>query len=250
MKNFTDEHDKEFEKINIYNRYKLLIPFVGKNYNIAEKKILFVGESHFLPETYSGVCINEKWYKSNQKDFNFNSIEEAHLNTRNILNNDVINSGYKDPSHSIYRNIGNVLADYLGHLDYNESLNYISFYNYFLRPAEEEGGSINVNRKDDVFSFNHLCEIENILKPNAIIFASTKARKSFHRVRHCNDNNYKIKGESLEKKIFDIPHPGSAWWNREFKININEFWHQRIIPTNQNKITGKDKLKLILNSLK
>lgn len=180
--NFTDEYDNRFKKINIYKRYNLLIPFVGKNFSVADKKILFIGESHFLPkETYNRIEKDEilSWYKVKQEDYKFNKEEKDYINTRNIINRDVINSEYQNKSHSIYRNLGIEYAESFGFVNYNEALPHIAFYNYFLRPAEAEGESIINSWSDDAYSFNHLIMIEKILKPHAIIFSSKKARQHF-----------------------------------------------------------------------
>lgn len=245
--NYTDEYNN-FMKLSIYEKYKLLIPFVGKNYNTATKKVLFIGESHFLPkQTYNRIDIDEFWYKTEQGYYKFTEEERDYLNTRNIINRDVINSTYQNKSHSIYRNIGIEIANFLGLEDYNKALLQIAFYNYFLRPAEAEGESILDSWNDDVYSFIHLINIEKILKPHAIIFSSKKARQAFHRVRWSEE--FKSEGEILEKKVFYIPHPGNAWWNNEFKIDKKGFWNSKINSIEEAKINGRNKLRLILKSL-
>jgi hypothetical protein len=244
---FTIEYDEQFNKIDIYKRYKFLMPFIGLNYNSNNKRILFIGESHFLPtETYSRIDNINLWYKKTQNEFNFSDLEESYLNTRNIISNDVIDSGYQNNSHSIYRNLGNEFANCFGHGDYNDSLKYISFYNYFLRPAEGQGDSLEPSWDDDVMSFLHLVEIDKILIPDAIIMASKKARDSFDIPR--SHKKYGYLGDDVADKIFYVPHPANAWWNNEFSIK-NNYWNPKIKATTKEKINGKDKLSLILRSL-
>jgi len=249
-KNYSINYDMKLKEIDIYKKFEILIPFIGENYNSSKQKILFIGESHFLPkESYKENSLKDlsEWYKNNQDYYNFEGNAKPCLNTRNIINNDVINLDFQNPSHSIYRNLGNVYADFFKLNGYKESLPNVAFYNYFLRPAEVEGGSIMNTKEDDIFSFNHLIQIDATLKPDAIIFASKKARQAFHRVRWSSE--FRVKGEVLEEKIFYVPHPGNAWWNKEFKIAKNGFWNSKIIPFPANKINGKNKLKLILESL-
>ncbi len=52
MEYCATEFDVMFESIPIYKQYPILKPFVGNQYNKAKKKIFFIGESHYLPETY------------------------------------------------------------------------------------------------------------------------------------------------------------------------------------------------------
>ncbi len=60
-------------------------PLSAKKYNGSTKKILFVGESHYLPAKYNDT-VSTEWYKKSLSDYNFSERDESYLNTRNIIN--------------------------------------------------------------------------------------------------------------------------------------------------------------------
>lgn len=154
------------------------------------------------------------------------------LDPRHIINNDVINSQYKNNSHSIYRNIATVYGEVFETGDFRESLKHIAFYNYFLRPAEISGESIKNDDTDNQISFETLLSLNKILNPNKIVFASKKVKKAFDSIFYCEDY---IKNKDIDlSKIESTPHPTSPWWNRKSEPCNNE--------------TGKNYLKQILTN--
>ncbi|WP_157231242.1 MULTISPECIES: hypothetical protein [Capnocytophaga] len=48
--------------MTIYTLHPELAPFVGKHYAKAPLKMLFQGESHYLPEAYDHKVVQE-WYE-------------------------------------------------------------------------------------------------------------------------------------------------------------------------------------------
>ena len=46
----------------IYNLHPELAPFVGKHYTKAPLKVLFQGESHYLPADYNHK-VGQEWYE-------------------------------------------------------------------------------------------------------------------------------------------------------------------------------------------
>lgn len=205
----------EFDNVAIYLKYPVLKPFVGENYKEFNPKVLFIGESHYLPQEWNNK-INTEWYNQSLERYNFSEKDLAYLNTFNIIKNDVINCDHKNPSHSIYRNIGDVFGSVFKLGSYKNSLNYISYYNYFPRPAEFEGGSINNDWfSDNQVSFQTLIEINKILNPKYIIFVSKKAKKAFDSIYY--SENYTHSKDIDTIKISQIPHPSSAWWNKPAK---------------------------------
>ena len=62
MKNIETIFDNELSQIHHYIKFPSLMPFVGKSYIKASKKILFLGESHYLPNN-SNINLNpQDWY--------------------------------------------------------------------------------------------------------------------------------------------------------------------------------------------
>ena len=225
-KYYTEDFDAKLKVIDIYKKYELLMPFVGSRYHIADKKVLFIGESHYLPEKYNNVS-DTSWYEKNLEDYQIDDKAKIWLSTRYIINNHVINREVTAKSHDIYRNIGNVFGEVFEMGDYTKSLPYVSFYNYFLRPAEVKGKSINNEDTDNKVSFKVLLRLTEILSPNKIIFVSRKAKKVF-------DSIY---NKEIDLGLIDsIQHPGSIHWNKPAKVN--------------NGLTGKEKLMEILRKLK
>ena len=230
--NFSTSFDNQLKGLDIYYRYPILLPFIGKDYSDTKSKILFIGESHYLPRDYDNKIFTE-WYDKDLSEYNLSEYDKSYLNTRNIING-VINQEGFSKAHNIYRNFGNVYAECFNLNGYSDALSHIAFYNYFLRPAEVTGDSIKVDDwKEKVFSFDTLTKLEDILKPHKIIFLSSLARQVFHQVRWSDDR--KEMGEELDKIVSGVPHPSSQWWNKEAKKYEN--------------VTGKQKLKNILHNL-
>jgi len=212
----------------IYNIHPELAPFIGKLYSKAPLKVLFLGESHYLPAAYNHK-VGQEWYERSTASYGFTTEALAWLNTAAIIRHDVIESSYKNPAHSIYRNIGKVYGEVFAKGDYPQALEYIAFGNYFLRPAEVCGESIIINSWDEeVRSFQQLAALEKQLQPTLIVFVSKKAYESFVRVAQAQG------ATALLSKAKSVPHPNSAWWNRA----IAQYEGR----------TGKEELKNILHN--
>ena len=192
----------------IYNLHPELAPFVGKHYTKAPLKVLFQGESHYLPADYNHK-VGQEWYERSTASYGFTKEALAWLNTAAIIRHDVIESSYKNPAHNLYRNIGGVYGAVFDKGDYPQALEYIAFSNYFLRPAEVSGESIVVaGEAEELRSFEQLCALESQYRPDLIVFVSKKAHESFLWIAQ------KQQASSLLSKVRSIPHPNTAWWNR------------------------------------
>ena len=192
----------------IYTLHPELAPFVGKHYTKAPLKVLFQGESHYLPEAYDHK-VGQEWYERSTASYGFTKEALAWLNTAAIIRHDVIESSYKNPSHAIYRHIGGVYGAVFDKGDYPQALEYIAFSNYFLRPAEVSGESIVVaGEAEELHSFEQLCALESQYRPDLIVFVSKKAYESFLWIAQ------KQQASSLLSKARSIPHPNTSWWNR------------------------------------
>lgn len=212
----------------IYSLHPELTPFIGKLYPKAPLKVLFLGESHYLPAAYNHK-VGQEWYERSTASYGFSAEALAWLNTAAIIRHDVIESSYKNPAHNIYRNIGKVYGEVFVKGDYPQALEYVAFGNYFLRPAEVCGESIIINGSDEeVRSFQQLAALEKQLQPALIVFVSKKAYESFVRVAQAQG------ATALLSKAKSVPHPNSAWWNRA----IAQYEGR----------TGKEELKNILHN--
>lgn len=208
--NRTTEFDKLFKKnITHYKQHKQMIPFVGKHWG-DYKKLLIIGESHYLPEKSLKRTI-KNWYELTTSDLNEDEIgwtstakivdECQKYNSPRlyiILNKAIMDSGFKP------ENTENVLQ-------------YVSFMNFFQRPAQKTGKSIIHNDEDVLIANTVLKGVCSIIKPDYIFFISSKA---------CDVSD-------IEKiTVGHSCHPACPWWNRKAKTNS--------FATPKNPLTGKE----------
>ena len=202
--------------MSVLDLHPELKTFVGDNYGKGgSPKVLFYGESHFLPKNKGGNFSDREWYRNSSDELGLNDVDKAYLNTSEIIKNDVINSSFKNKSHSMYRNLGNVYGEAFGKRDYHTALNEVAYGNYFKRPAETTGGSINITEMDEEISYNAFKKDIESLKPDKIAFSSKKAYNSALKMAR-KQNDIEMT-QLIEGKIVVVPHATSAWWNRKSK---------------------------------
>lgn len=201
--------EESTEEIGEYNRYPQMLPWIGAKYETCKVKILLIGESHYLPdEADDELKTPEGWYYQESID----SESYSWTNTREIVN---IGPNNWNKSHSLYREVNKIIANILNKDPKSENFfEYVSYYNYFLRPAYPKGNSFKkVCKEQDLnVALNAFKEIINIIKPDLIYFFSKYAWECMK------------KGElnSLSGKIDFSPHPTSSWWNRKNYYLDNE----------------------------
>lgn len=144
----------------------------GCNYPTNNKKLLLVGESHYLKETSDYHHDPERWYAgvsvSDKDDWGW-------IKTRNIISNG-IQTKWGDRSKAIYRNIEKALFESLMFEKKPLSaFTEVAFMNYFQRPAERTGKSIKVSQRDAEVSYAVFQSVINAIAPNIIIFTSSLA---------------------------------------------------------------------------
>ena len=217
-KSDTDKYDKQFAKISFYQQYPQFYPYVGKNYD--KYKMLIIGESHYLDKDSTFKNTPENWYKSNIK--NLNNKDQQTTCIRRVVNN--IQEDGEDgkvrvdkwrKSRTIWRNIAKIFAEFPDHMPQKDEWNLMSYaavMNGFMRPAEKTGKSIKVEDEDVKKSVEVIDEVLTILKPNYICFASKKAYNNLVKNKKLNPPLTYDKDN-----IIVVPHPASAWWNRETK---------------------------------
>lgn len=203
----------------IFVRFPDLLPAVREHYwreDGRHRKLLFIGESNYFNDNdipQSDFLDAELWYKG----------AEAKLipeNRKKDVNNDI---GYKT-FNKVFNIMGEVLDDNgITHLD---GLGEAAFYNYFLRPAYNNGKTkgFRPQQIDREVAGEALVGIINCVNPDLVVFLSKLAFLSF-------ENYLKSKSITFEDvKIEQVSHPSSPWWNR---------W---------NGVLGKAKLKDILRN--
>lgn len=221
---YTDQYDVRIMEKSPHLRAKSfpqLLPFIGKYWEESKLKILFLGESHYIPsnELNSNEKYINSWYDQSSEKFGPN--HSNRINTRYVItradshntSKAITNKEETIKPLSIYLNIKKELKSIRKDLFASQEhiFPFLAMYNYFQRPAFEEGKSIINNEKDNKVAFETLQSVVEIIKPKLIIFASRKAFAAFK----TSNRNKAIIDSNIVK---NIPHPGSAWWNRKASI--------------------------------
>ena len=208
-------------KEGIFERFPDLRPAVGEYYwreDGQHKKMLLVGESNYFDDNDipdSDFRDVEKWYKA----------EEAKLipEAKKVLVNNW--KGDYPTFDRVYKVMDEVLA--AANVEHNDYLlQETAFYNYFLRPAYNDGkhkGFIPQDIDREV-SGVALSGIIDRLNPDLVIFLSKNANDEFLKYIRCNSLQY---GESLIQFVY---HPGNhfSWYNAngkaKFERLLKEYW--------------------------
>ncbi|WP_375749996.1 hypothetical protein [Vibrio sp. HN007] len=204
-----------------FKKYPRLTPWVGSKYP-SGKKILIIGESHYLPEGVTYHHDIERWYAGNEEDLK-NDVQSSCIHEDDKLNGIkyISTSGilrarstdmpkekrkkFSAKGHAIYRNIFSSLNSVCFQKDnYLDTIDHVAYYNYFQRPAEKTGGSINVTKMDKEVAEATLKYLLQSLKPDLVVVVSKKVGKA-------------IKPHLSEHKHIVTAHPASVWWNRKTK---------------------------------
>ena len=131
-----------------------------------------------------------------------NEEERGWINTSEIILEE-ITAGFPNKAHVIFKSGGQKINEYDPHfLDYRKIFQYIVFYNFFLRPANEGDSLKHIIDQQDIsvaqecfdFMLSTHC-------PNGILFLSRFAFDC------CNKTNINV-------PVAAAPHPGCRWWNK------------------------------------
>ncbi len=196
--------------IPIYSQYPQLLPLIGQEFGHFGKRLLLIGESHYLPqldESGKEITIHhndEAWYEANESLLD--TTQKKWLNTRENAGSGE-NQKYTSKAYSIYRNIEYAIKESgFNPPDTSNMLNYVAYANYFLRPART-GVSLQVTGKDSEVSYAAFRSLVQILEVDYLYFVSKLAWQSFMYMNRDSDRL-----EQAQVRVF--PHPASSWWNR------------------------------------
>ena len=218
------------EALPHYQAHKTFLPHIPKRFGEHGKKIFIIGESHYLPKEFDKQITAENWYTNPQNIYDFLSKDSVGwINTRGVI--DYFSGPAKlARGHRIFQNL-----DYAYNEVFNGARLFESavYFNYFQRPAEYEGGSIQVHKMDSQKALENLMGLNTILQPDLVIFTSTKAYKDF--------NNAPQESKSKLPVVESVPHPACAWWHKTSKnYGIN---------SDGSSSTGKQKFQRIIKTL-
>ncbi|KMQ73305.1 hypothetical protein [Marinobacter subterrani] len=195
MNYYTEAFDDQLDKIEIYQRYPLLKPFVGSDYGRNGPTILLIAESHYLPPVSTVHKDPASWYMGHEDVLTLE--EQKWMRTRRILNKPL--KGWTAKGHAIYRNIESALLK--AGLPANDSVfRQVAFMNAFQRPAKT-GDTIKQKKQDVEVAVETINQVIDALQPDHIVFVSTKAKRSV--------------GKQLSQSSSGFHHPACPWWNRK-----------------------------------
>lgn len=160
-------YDSQFQSVPFYKSHPYMMPFVGDVYESSKhKKLLLIGESHYMPEGSTVHHDAAKWYNGNPV---LTKEEQDWCNTRGTREGKSGRFGKE-----IDRFLNLVLPS-----DGN-GWHQVAFLNYFLRPADCTTGiedlwkSYGGESLDRELAIRNLISVLEILRPDLIIFLSSK----------------------------------------------------------------------------
>ena len=159
-----------------------------------------MGESNYFedyPETVSVFRDADKWYTA---DTDRLIPEEMKSKVNNWIDYRTFNAVF-NIMHRVLGEAGIVHGDKLAET---------AFYNYFLRPALNDGGSKGFNPEgiDNEVAGVAMTGVIDRLNPDLVVFLSKKAYDEFTKYcRRCGLEH----GDVI---IAAVAHPASPWWNR------------------------------------
>ena len=181
-------------------RFPCMQPWIGSRYrDERHKRLLVVGESHYLPPESTIHHDPDRWYRSRQADLSPEETRWAST-TGNI-------TGRWYRAHRIYRAIQEEIARILKESAVTPDpfpLNHIAYCNYFPRPAPITGGSMDghVAPQDVDVAKKVLTWIILRYRPELVIITSRFAGRFAENVLRKNG-----------VPCISTPHPCSRWWN-------------------------------------
>ena len=191
--------------IKHYQNFPCMKPWVGNKYESSlNKRLLVIGESHYLPKESKIHLDADSWYARQQSELNEEEVKW--LSTSGIIKNNK-DRNFPTKAHGIYRNACSVINECSFNYELSSKvIEHYAYYNFFQRPAEVTGDSIKVKNIDKEESNIVFQSIIGKLNPELIIFTSSLAGKNGRGVAETNGIPFVI-----------TPHPICAWWNRTAK---------------------------------
>ena len=178
---FKRVHEKRVHEKSLLTWF----PWVGDNYLSAEKRILFVGESHYAKK---GSDIDKEQCEKTIADINF---------TRNAVCESHVNNGWSDGRmiaglHRALFEKDLVGKDLCGRISLWRT---VAFYNFVQNLMGIQSARPSQNDFRD--GWKTFLEVVKILKPHTVIFIGVEAMKHFERVM--NEMHVEHTGISCEK---------------------------------------------------
>ena len=197
---FVTTYDAKFLSIPFYKTHPYMMPFVGCNYESPEhKKLLLVGESHYLHQNSTIHRDIEGWYAG------ADGITDDECECCNTRHSSERGYGkFKAPIEAALRNF------------FPSGFDEIAAYNYFLRPANEGSSFRKIcKKKDHEKAVLNLHNVLEILSPDLVAFFGVLAFDSVEKY-YLNYFKEELWDYTERKGINYLPfnHPSrSSEWN-------------------------------------
>lgn len=223
QKKYDEELLLKLPHLKLHKNY---LPHIGKNFEDAKQRIMIVAERHYLEKTFDNLINAEHWYSTPEKVYSTIGDNKSWFNTRSVVAKYLQNRTSKGGL-SIFYNLEKSFKNVFPEADLFNDCVYI---NYYQRPSQQQGNSINVSAIDSKIALENFMAIFAALKISKVIFVSSKAYCDFKAM----PDMYK---QTTLPFIGSVPHPSaSSWWNRKsLKYGING-----------TTATGKEKFERII----
>ncbi|WP_366183262.1 hypothetical protein [Flavobacterium ovatum] len=227
IQNYDNLLKSKLNHLQIHPNY---LPHIGKNFDDVKQRIMIVAESHYV----DGCITADGWY-NNPEEIYSRLIESIDwFKTRSVLLTYFKQRKLRkvEPALTIFKNLETAYKTVFKNSQLFDECVYI---NYFQRPAEKKGDSIQIDKRDSAIALDNLLVLIDVLKLDKIIFVSSKAYKDFI------VNTTETQRKALPY-IGSVPHPSaSAWWN-----TTSTKYGTKEIPT----ATGREKFERIIKPKK
>ncbi|MDT4854181.1 hypothetical protein FQZ97_884700 [compost metagenome] len=195
--------DDQLLQIAHLAQYPNLLPWIGHGFRTTELQVLILGESHYLPR---GVCFHHDpatWYAG----LDIPDVQSLRwMKTRGIIQKGLA-SNWKGSSKTIYRQLSSAV-EACGVAVERPVFAQLAFMNYFQRPAEVTGDSIQVSELDRQVSAHTVEGVVRVLQPRVVVFCSRLAWRA------ARDSGLVAALQAAGHVVGHTPHPASAWWHR------------------------------------
>lgn len=232
MKDQSKVHQELQSRLEHLKQYPAYLPHIGKNYDEAKSKILIVGESHYVDAEHNNAFPADVWY-TKYDVVKASGVDHGWFNTREVVGSYLKrhHSGTLGGMYGFFKNLNAVYASFgMANNLFDDG----AYMNYYQRPSQTHGKTINVHNLDRQVAFETLKVFYDLIQPSVIVFASKKAHHDFL-------NYQKRMAAIISADVHQVPHPSSAHWNKSSKAyGLNE----EGLPA-----TGKQKFKRILKSI-
>lgn len=203
-------YDEALKAVNTHLQiHPSYMPHIGDGYDTAPIKIMIVAESHYLPNYLDDKITVEDWYDNPESVYaRMKGDDKGWIDTKGVIKH--YRKEQKNGALVLFANLEKAYAEACsGKLLFDECI----FLNYFQRPAERQGESIRISKRDSEVALQNLLTLIDVTKPNKIVFVSSKAHKDFQAA--CFDKG--IAKDDLPY-VGTVPHAGaSVWWNKASK---------------------------------